>query len=1000
MSPAFGQACLDPLDRAAPFCPVAERVFDVSTNGSVIAMADVNADGAVDVLTLHGPHEDAWLPTYLLVHRNLCAGDFFETPGAADTYDFNTSGGPPLSADMVVIDLLGDPLPDVACIVGYPFRDHRLIILENRDAGSFAPPHIDLSLGTSDSMSGPLDIATADLDNDGDLDLVIVGSHSEGPRIWIAWNDNGFSQNSLDEHAFIGDGTPNRVAVGDLDPHVTDCNTNGGPDLLIAAFAGEESPALYVYLNRGCTDGGDHATRFDFVNDDGTFAIEQAAEALAVGHFNRDDHASQQQFPDVAWLAPDANRVYVFLNQWAVDAQEVFAGSSVDAVPTFATGMAVCDLDADGLDDVLVSSKQDFRLPEYQDFLRGAGTLTVLHNVTEADVEDEAEFERIDYPLTYEGVAVTCGDISRDGCLDAAVLARTFYPYNPPRGSMSFLHGRCDGTLRAQTDYGIFRKTVVDIDCGDFNADERMDIAVTNLHEINLTVLAQQDDGTHLIVYRAGDEDSEPNSPPEWTDDGVAAAVANFNGIDEDDLERDDIAMIFHLRGTGDKFKQLRVLHAIPATAGSVDFEVVVEMDIPNSEELSDIQAGDVDNSNGPDLVITDKSLDGRIHVLLDPGDGLFEVSTHFGLFDDVTETRNDDPVSLVLVDLDLDGDLDVVTANETGNTVSIMHNDGSGSFAPPGPGAGVGYQNVGLSPRAVAAGRIDGDDLPDIVTANAGADSVTVLLNDSTNPGTLMIRTDYLVGKIPVDVCVADFNGDCRDDIAVLELENRTLSILLNDGTGGFEPSRRIILQANEAPTVVTCCDLDANNKADLITSWNIDLSAIRLTYNECIGSNYCALPGDMNNDGLVDGDDIQPFLAVYYDPASATPYQYCAADLTGDLLLAADDVDCFVATLLLQACLDPCGAGEDAGGSSDDGAQETSASAEGSAQAGQGASESSAWTWQPDPDFIPKLECYLEWWRANMPRDYPHLTELEYRQLCIEVMLDCGLEIPMTWR
>ena len=388
VSPAFGQACLDPLDRAAPFCPVAERVFDISTNGSVIALADVNADGAVDVVTLHGPNEGAWLPTYLLVHRNLCAGDFFETPGTADTYDFNTSGGPPLSADMVVIDLLGDPLPDVACVVGYPFRDHRLIILENRDAGSFAPPHIDLSLGTSDSMSGPQDIAAADLDSDGDLDLVIVGSHSGGPRIWIAWNDSGFSQNSLDEHVFTGDGTPNRVAVADLDPHVTDCNTNGGPDLLIAAFEDEDTARLYVYRNRGCTSGGDHATRFDFVNDDGAFAIEQAAEALAVGHYNRDDHVSQRQFPDVAWLSPNADRVYVFLNQWAVEAQEVFAGSSVDAVPTFATGMAVCDLDADGLDDLLVSSKQNFELPVYPDFLRGAGTLALLHNVTEENEEE------------------------------------------------------------------------------------------------------------------------------------------------------------------------------------------------------------------------------------------------------------------------------------------------------------------------------------------------------------------------------------------------------------------------------------------------------------------------------------------------------------------------------------------------------------------------------------------------------------------------------------
>lgn len=55
---------------------------------------------------------------------------------------------------------------------------------------------------------------------------------------------------------------------------------------------------------------------------------------------------------------------------------------------------------------------------------------------------------------------------------------------------------------------------------------------------------------------------------------------------------------------------------------------------------------------------------------------------------------------------------------------------------------------------------------------------------------------------------------------------------------------------------------------------------------------------------------------------------------------------------------------------------------------------------SWQPDPDFIAKLECYLQWWRANTPRDHPGLTDIEYGGLCIQVMLDCGLELPVAWR
>lgn len=198
-----------------------------------------------------------------------------------------------------------------------------------------------------------------------------------------------------------------------------------------------------------------------------------------------------------------------------------------------------------------------------------------------------------------------------------------------------------------------------------------------------------------------------------------------------------------------------------------------------------------------------------------------------------------------------------------------------------------------------------------------------------------------------------------------------------------------------------------------------NVLRTLVRITYNRCAPRGTCTRPGDFNDDGLVDGDDIQDFVCTYflfagtyfdadaYIPADwcsdrvYLPHHFCAADMTQDGYLAFEDLVCFVDTLLGEPCAGaggPCD--EHAGSSSAGESQDSPQNDESTSPQSGSVAPSSGYSWQPDPDFIPKLECYLEWWRQNMPRDYSDLTEVGYRELCIEVMLDCGLEIPVAWR
>ena len=77
----------------------------------------------------------------------------------------------------------------------------------------------------------------------------------------------------------------------------------------------------------------------------------------------------------------------------------------------------------------------------------------------------------------------------------------------------------------------------------------------------------------------------------------------------------------------------------------------------------------------------------------------------------------------------------------------------------------------TGLVPRSVAIGDLNADTLPDVVTANSGSDSVSVLLGDGA--GSFGATTDFGTADQPASVVILDllmvvslgFFEACRPD-------------------------------------------------------------------------------------------------------------------------------------------------------------------------------------------------------------------------------------------
>jgi len=128
--------------------------------------------------------------------------------------------------------------------------------------------------------------------------------------------------------------------------------------------------------------------------------------------------------------------------------------------------------------------------------------------------------------------------------------------------------------------------------------------------------------------------------------------------------------------------------------------------------------------------------------------------------------------------DLNLDGYIDVVTANTTDNTMSILLGDGEGGFTLDGT------IPVGAHPIAVVMRDFSGDGRLDIAVADRDENIVQIYLGDGM--GNFSASSSVAVARNPYRLVARDFNGDGRDDLAVLNVFDGVSIVINTAGTMG----------------------------------------------------------------------------------------------------------------------------------------------------------------------------------------------------------------------
>jgi hypothetical protein len=204
------------------------------------------------------------------------------------------------------------------------------------------------------------------------------------------------------------------------------------------------------------------------------------------------------------------------------------------------------------------------------------------------------------------------------------------------------------------------------------------------------------------------------------------------------------------------------------------------------------------DLGNGQlDLVVANAS-DNTISVLLGKGDGSFAARVNY--------PAGAHPEKIVIADFNGDGKPDLAVINNVGNTINIFLGKGDGSFT-----AGNTYA-TGKTPYWLAVGDLGNGQL-DLVTANYADNTVSVLLGNGD--GSFAPRVNYTVGSNPICVAIADINGDGHPDLVVSDHAGSNLAVLLGRGDTSFRAAQFVATSAS--PRFFVVGDFNGDGSPDL---------------------------------------------------------------------------------------------------------------------------------------------------------------------------------------
>lgn len=262
---------------------------------------------------------------------------------------------------------------------------------------------------------------------------------------------------------------------------------------------------------------------------------------------------------------------------------------------------------------------------------------------------------------------------------------------------------------------------------------------------------------------------------------------------------------------------------------------------LPSGNGPNKVMIADMDGDGKPDLVVSD-DYGNAISIYRNIGtNGLLSAASFAPPVTLVTPSGGYSPWGLTVADVDGDGKPDIIVTDYSQPLVSVYRNTCTpGNISASGFVTRVDFA-TGNTPLGVVARDLDGDGKPDLLVVNSGDGTVSIFRNTSVvgslNANSFAPRVDLPTGAGAEDVQVADLDGDGLPDIVTANTSANTVSILRNQSTPGsltassFAPAVNIPVLSE--PVQVAIGDLDGDGKPDITVTFYLPQTTVSVLHN-----------------------------------------------------------------------------------------------------------------------------------------------------------------------
>lgn len=649
--------------------------------------ADIDNDGFEDLL-IAGYGDVAWA-------RSIDGAGNFENARSFVTEFIEAN-------NIEAADFDGDNDLDVVIYARGDNSSYEVLYAENTDGiGTFAAP---ITLASTASIFD-LNFQVLDIDNDGDIDI----AYSSGQN--ISWLENTDGQATFTNHYLLGgnegfytidldgDGISDFISDDDYDLRAYKLNADGtlsfietmntfslNNDHKAGDIDGDDDNDVVTFFENGSTR---QIHWYENTDGLGTFANRQVLFDLpSISSFSNSDQKGLEivdidndNMLDIVTFESKRNGMSWYKNLGG----GVFAAEQIisDDILTI-TSITISDLDNDGAADILFTDyinneyswfRNQDGLGDFGDLLRISSYALFVNHVDYADIDGDGDLDLVssshadnkvawyentngqgDFSNRQQVISGTTNSardvfaLDMDGDTDMDLLFFTYVDAAVDEYQIIWFEN--DGTGNFPTEHVVETTTesILRINYADVDNDGDMDI-ISGQDDSVLALYKNNGDGTFVapVIF------SEPGfsyllslEVADIDGDNDIDVLASYNGNE----------IIWHENdGLGD----LSTKHV-----------VIDQMHYPNS-----VFAADVDGDGDKDLMFANKFYDEVGYFLNTDGQGTFGAPV-------ITSEIPQDPCRIYSLDMDNDGDMDMITNSSQGQRFIWFPNDGAANFGEP----------------------------------------------------------------------------------------------------------------------------------------------------------------------------------------------------------------------------------------------------------------------------------------------------------------------------